>query len=69
MVGYLDSGGRSQRSVFVPPGDQPPEGRLPGYRRIAQPGALSPQLPLLPGRGEPRWLLEEEVEETLGAWG
>lgn len=68
-VGYLDSGGLSQRSELVPLGAQPPGERLPGYPQLAQPGALVLQLPLLPELGAPRWLRGEGVEETLGVWG
>lgn len=68
-MGYLDSGGLSQRSALVPPGDQPLGERLPGYLQLARPGALSQQLPLLPELGGPRWLLGEGVEETLRVWG
>lgn len=66
---YLDSGGLSQRSALVLPGDQPPGERVPGYPLLARPGALARQLPRLPELGGPRWLLGEGDEETLGAWG
>lgn len=68
-AGYLDSGGLSQRSELIPPGEQPPGERLPGYFQLARPGALALQLPLPPELGAPRWLLGEEVEETPGVWG